>query len=180
MGGMTDTIAKSVPFGTPEAEPVLGPVGPLTARLKADLTAAMKARDEQAKSVLRMALAALQNAEVAGKVAKRLTEDEELAVITREVRQRKESAETYDAAGRAEMAAQEAAEAEFLSKYLPAPLTDDELAALVDQAVADAAAELGEAPTMKQMGAIVKAVNEQVKGRAEGSKVAALVRARLA
>lgn len=154
-------------------------MGVLKDRLRADLTAAMKARDEFAKSTIRMALGAIQYAEVAGDQAKELTQAEELAVLTKEQRSRAESAETYAAAGRPELAEKEAAEADFLGRYLPQPLSEDELVEIVTAAVAAAAAELGAQPTMKQMGGIVRAVNEQVAGRADGKTVANLVRARL-
>lgn len=154
-------------------------MGEIKDRLRADLTAAMKGRDEFAKSTIRMALAAIQYAEVAGYQARELSQTEELAVITREQRSRAESAETYAAADRPELAEKEAAEAKFLARYLPQPLTSAELTAIVDAQLAAAEAELGAKPTMKQMGAIVRAVNEQVTGRADGRTVADLVRARL-
>lgn len=154
-------------------------MGEIKNRLRTDLTAAMKARDEFAKSTIRMALGAIQYAEVAGEQARELTDAEELAVLTKEQRSRAESADTYAAAGRPELAEKEAAEAEFLARYLPQPLAEDELIAIVDAEVAAAEAELGAQPTMKQMGAIVRAVNEQVAGRADGKTVATLVRARL-
>jgi uncharacterized protein YqeY len=176
---MSESVAGAVPFGQGTSEVTLPAHGPLTMRIKADLTAATRARDDEAKSSLRMALAALQNAEVAGAQAKSLTEADEIAVLTREVRKREDAAQTYADAGRAESAAKESAEALFLSQYLPQPLTDDEVTALVDAEVARVSAELGEKPGMKSMGAIVKAVNAVVAGRADGGKIAALVRARL-
>ncbi len=154
-------------------------MGVIKDQLRADLTAAMKARDEFAKSTIRMALGAIQYAEVAGEQARALSESEEIAVLTKEQRSRTESAETYAAAGRPELASKEAAEAEFLTRYLPQQLSADELVAIVDEQVAQAEAELGAKPSMKQMGAIVRAVNEQVAGRADGKTVAGLVRQRL-
>jgi len=151
--------------------------GPLMARLKSDLMGAMKAGDELAKSSLRMAIAAMQNAEVAGESARALTEDEQVAVLRREVKTRRESAETYQGAGRPELADKETAEADFLSQYLPQALTDDQLAALVDEKVAALGAD--HALTMKDMGQLVRAVNEAAEGRADGARVAALVKARL-
>ncbi|MGJ3508058.1 GatB/YqeY domain-containing protein [Enemella sp. A6] len=151
----------------------------LKSRLRADMKEAMKAREAERLGVIRMALAAISTEEVAGSEAKELSEAEELRVITREVRKRKESAEAYTDGGRPELAEKELAEAEILNQYLPQPLTDDELQQLVDQAVAGYAAEHGEAPTMKQMGQLVKAVNEQAAGRAEGKTVAAKVKAAL-
>lgn len=154
-------------------------MGAIKDRLRADLTAAMKARDEFAKSTIRMALGAIQYAETSGDIARDLSEAEEIAVLTKEQRSRAESAETYAAAGRTELATKEAAEAEYLARYLPQPLTEDELVTIVDAQVAAVAAELGSQPTMKQMGAIVRSVNEQVAGRADGKTVATLVRQRL-
>ena len=179
---MSDQIAGAVPFDPSPgsaAEQAVGRHGPLTLRLKADLATAMRAGDDKAKSALRMAIAALQNAEVAGDKIRALAEDEEIAVLTREAKSRKESAETYAAAGRPELAAAEAFESDLLAKYLPQPLTPDELAAIVDDHVAALTADRSTPPTMKDMGALVRAVNQQVAGRADGAAVAALVKARL-
>lgn len=152
----------------------------LKAQLRADLTAAMKARDELTKSTLRMAISAVGEAEVAGAVAKELSDPEVMAVLTKEVRKRKDSAEAFDGAGRTELADRERAESEVLAKYLPEPLTDDELAALVSAAVAEVGETTGSVPTLKQMGQVVKAVQAKAAGRADGGKVAALVKATLA
>lgn len=145
-------------------------------RLKKDLAAAMRAKDEAAKSTIRMVLAAITVEEVAGASPRALSDAEELEVIRKELRKRRDSAETYASAGRPELAEKETAEAELISEYLPAPLTADELEALVDEAFA----ELGEEPTMKQMGLLIKAVTAKADGRAEGKEIAALVRKRLA
>lgn len=142
-------------------------------QLKKDLVVAMKAHDETAKTTIRMAMAAIMNAEVAGK-AHELSDAEELKIITREVHTREESAQTYADAGREELAAKERSEAEFLSKYLPRQLTAEELQKIVADVVAQASAE-GK-PTMKQMGQLVRAANDQVQGRAEGKAVADLVK----
>lgn len=155
-------------------------MGALKDRLKTDLVTAMKARDEAAKSNLRMAIAAIANEEVAGKEARQLDDSEEMAVITKEVAKRRDSAQAYAEGGRQELADKESSEAEFLSQYLPAPLTEAELDEIVAQAIAAAEQAAGEKPTMKQMGAIVKAVNARVAGRAQGAQVAAKVRAGLA
>jgi len=168
-------IAKAAPFGQSEAS--VGAAGPMMKRLKADLVTAMKAGDDLAKSSLRMAIAAMQNAEVAGESARALTEDEQIAVLRREVKTRRESAETYQGAGRQELADKETAEADFLSKYLPQALTDDQLAALVDEKAAVVAVD--HPLTMKDMGQVVRAVNEAAAGRADGARVAALVKAKL-
>jgi hypothetical protein len=151
----------------------------LKARLRADLTTAMKARDDLTKGVLRMALAAVGNEEVAGKQARELSDDEVLRVLNREVRKRKEAAEAFAGAGRAEQAAGELAEADVLNAYLPEQLDDAELAGIVDRAVASVTEQLGEAPGQRQMGQVMKLVTAEVAGRAEGGKVAALVRSKL-
>ena len=144
-------------------------------QLRNDLNTALKARDTLRTSVIRMALAAITNAEVAGKEARELTDDEELTVVAKEMRKRRDSAETYAEAGRQELADKETGEAEFIARYLPTPLTHDEIVALVEEAVAG----LGEPATMKHMGALVKAVSTKAEGRAEGKEIAALVRAKL-
>lgn len=154
-------------------------MGSMKTRLKADLVTAMKAKDELTKSTLRMALAAIAVEEVAGKVARDLSEAEELVVLTREVNKRKDSAEAYTAGNRPGLAEKELAEAEILRGYLPAPLTDVELDGLVAAEVAAVATALGAAPTMKQMGQVIKAVNARAQGRAEGAAIAAKVRAAL-
>jgi len=146
----------------------------LKERLRADMTAAMKAQETLTVSTLRMAVAAIQNEEVAGKAARQLTAIEEQAVVAREVRKRHESAEVYAGAGRVELADQESAEAAILAAYLPEPLTDQELDAIVAEEVAQVAD-----PSPKAMGQVIKAVNARVEGRAEGSAVAAKVRAAL-
>ncbi|WP_203567070.1 GatB/YqeY domain-containing protein [Aestuariimicrobium ganziense] len=149
-------------------------------RLKTDLVTAMKAKDEAAKSNLRMAIAAIATEEVAGSAARQLSEAEEIAIVTREVNKRKDAAEAYESGGRPELAGKELAEAEYLARYLPEPLTAEELQAIVDEEVALVTEALGEKPTMKQMGQVVKAVNARAAGRADGGTIAGLVRRALA
>jgi uncharacterized protein YqeY len=151
----------------------------LKARLQADLTAAMKNREKVKLSTLRMALAGISTEEVSGDTARELTDDEVQRVLTREVRKRKEAAEAFAGAGRAEQAKAELDEAEVLADYLPKQLDDDELATLVSAAVAEVTEQLGAAPGQKQMGQVMKAANARVAGRAEGGRVAAAVRALL-
>ena len=146
----------------------------LKAQLRSDLTSAMKARDELRSATIRMALTAITNEEVAGKVARELSDDEVLKVLGREVKKRKEAAEAFAGAGRAEQAAREVAEGEVLSAYLPAQLSDEELHALVDAAVAESGAE-----GPRAMGAVMKVLTPRVAGRADGSRVAAAVKAKL-
>lgn len=145
-----------------------------------DMVAAMRARDKTLTTTLRMGIAALKKEKVAGSVARELSPEEEVTVIQREVRARRDSAEAYTEGGRPELAQAELVEAEVLGKYLPAMLTDEELDALVAESLAAVEAENGEKPTMRQMGAVMKAVNAKASGRAEGSVVAAKVKAALA
>lgn len=146
--------------------------------LKNDLTAAMKSGNELAKSTLRMALSAITNAEVAGDEAVELSDDQIIKVLQSETKKRAESAEVYQQAGRDDAAAKERAEAEILSAYLPAAMSDDELAAVVADEVQKAAASGNSG--MKAMGSVVKAVRERVGSSADGSKIADLVKSALA
>ncbi|MCE7009326.1 GatB/YqeY domain-containing protein [Kibdelosporangium philippinense] len=148
-------------------------------KLKSDMVVALKAKDTARLGTLRMVLAAVSTEEVAGKEARELTDEEVQRVLTREAKKRKEAAEAFDSAGRADQAAAELAEAEVIAEYLPAQLSDDELADLVAQAVAEVAEQTGSAPSQKQMGLVMKAANGKVAGRAEGGRVAAAVKARL-
>jgi uncharacterized protein len=143
--------------------------------LRADLTAAMKARDETRTRTLRMALTSISNEEVAGNAARDLSDDEVLKIIGREAKRRREAAAAFADAGRDDQAGAERAEEQVLSAYLPAQLSDEELTALVAQAIAETGAS-GPAA----MGQVMKAVTPKVAGRAEGSRVAALVRSQLA
>lgn len=143
--------------------------------LRKDLVAAMRAKDEVTKATLRMAIAAIQNAEVAGDVARPLTEDEELSLLNKEVASRRDSAQVYAEGGRPELAERELAEVSVLQKYLPAQLTDTELDEIVAAAVAKVAEDLGAAPTKRDMGRIMKAATAEVAGRAPGGDVAAKV-----
>lgn len=146
-------------------------------RLRADLTTAMKARDELRSSTLRMVLTALTNAEVSGKEARELSDDEVVGVLASEAKKRREAATAFDDGGRPEMAAKERAEADVLADYLPAPLTEDEVRDLVAAAIAQVGAA-GEG--MKAMGRVMGVVTPRVKGRADGAFVAAEVRRQLA
>ena len=151
----------------------------LKEQLRADLTAAMKSRDELVKATLRMTLTAIGTAEVAGTQARELSDDEVLKVIAKEAKKRAESAEAFAGAGREELAAQERAEGEVLARYLPTQLSDDELAAIARTAVNETAAELGEQPGPRQMGQVMRRANAAAAGRADGGRVAAAVKALL-
>ena len=146
----------------------------LKERLRADLNTAMRARDQVRMRTLRMALTSITNEEVAGAAARDLTDDEIVKVLTREARKRREAAEAFSAAGRADQAAAERAEGEILADYLPAQLSDDELAALVDAAIAETGAS-----GLAGMGQVMKTVTPRIAGRADGARVAAEVRRRL-
>ncbi|MFD7237601.1 GatB/YqeY domain-containing protein [Streptomyces syringium] len=150
----------------------------LKSKLHDDLTTAIKARDELRSSTLRLTLSAIAYEETAGKSARELSDDEVQKVITREAKKRREAAEAFDKGGRADSAERERAEGEVLAEYLPQQLTDEELAAIVAAAVAEAQAGGAEGP--RAMGAVMKIVNPQVAGRAEGGRVAAQVKKLLA
>nr|WP_062340475.1 GatB/YqeY domain-containing protein [Herbidospora sakaeratensis] len=144
-------------------------------RLKADLTTSLKARDDIRLRTIRMALAAINVEEVAGKAVRELSDDEIVKVLTKEAKKRREAAEAFAGAGREEQAKAELEEQAVLEAYLPAQLSDAELAALVDEAIAETGAAGPQA-----MGQVMKVVNPKVAGRAEGGRVAAAVKARLA
>jgi len=148
----------------------------LKQRLRADLTAAMKARDPLRSSTLRMVLTAITNAEVSGKQARELDDSQVVDVLATEMKKRREAATAFEDAGRRELADKERAEAAVITEYLPAQLTPDEISAIVAQAIETmGAADQG----MKAMGKVMGVVQPQVKGRADGSVVAAEVRRRL-
>ncbi len=147
----------------------------MKARLETDLRAAMKARDELVTSTLRMALTAVKAAEVSGKAARELTDDEVLGVLTKEAKKRREAAVAFADAGRDALATKERAEEEVLSGYLPAQLSDEELAALVAGALS-----AGDFSGKQSMGPAMKAAQAAVAGKAEGGRVAAEVRRQLA
>lgn len=146
-------------------------------RIQGDLTTAMKARDEVSSSTLRMVLTAITNEEVSGKSARVLTDEDVVTVLGREAKKRKEAAEAYDAAQRPELAARERAELAVIDGYLPEQLSEDEVRAIVDAAVAQVAAT--GASGGAAMGQVMKIVQPQVKGKADGGQVAALVKSAL-
>jgi uncharacterized protein YqeY len=147
----------------------------LKEQVQHDLHTAMKAHDKVRSGTLRMALTAIATEEVAGDSARELTDDEVLKVLAKEAKKRKEAREAYVSAGRAELAATEAAELDVLESYLPAQLEDAELEQIVDRAITDTGAS-----GMQAMGQVMKAAQAAVAGRADGGRVAAIVRARLA
>jgi uncharacterized protein len=148
-------------------------------RLRADLTTAMKTQDRLRTATLRMLLAAIQTEEVSGKQAHHLTDAEVVKVLAKESKKRGESAEIYTQNGRGELAANEHAEARIIDDYLPTPLTEDEVADVVDTAIAQVAEETGERPGMRQMGQVMKAATAIAAGKADGARLSAAVKARL-
>ncbi|WP_019869935.1 GatB/YqeY domain-containing protein [Salinispora oceanensis] len=150
-------------------------MGTLKDRLTTDMRAALKARDEMTTSTLRMALAAVGAAEVAGQAKRELGDDEVLALLAKEAKKRREAAAAFAEAGRDEQAAKETAEGVVLERYLPSQLSDDELAEVVRTALT-----MGGFTGMGQMGPAMKAAQAAVSGQAAGGRVAAEVRRQLA
>ncbi|MFJ1579188.1 MULTISPECIES: GatB/YqeY domain-containing protein [unclassified Streptomyces] len=150
----------------------------LKSKLKEDLTEAIRARDELRSATLRLTLSAITKEEVSGTSARELSDDEVQKVIAKEAKKRREAAEAFAQGGRPEQAEREKAEGVLLDAYLPKQLTDEELATIVAQAVEEAKGAGAEGP--RAMGAVMKIVNPKVAGRAEGGRVAALVKRSLA
>jgi uncharacterized protein len=144
-------------------------------RLRADLTTAMKSRDEIRTRTLRMVLTSVTNEEVSGNTAHELSDDDVLRLLGREARRRREAADAFDSAGRSEQAQAERAEEQILAGYLPAQLSDEDLDAIITDVISETGAS-----GMGAMGQVMKAVTPRVAGRAEGGRVAAQVRRALA
>jgi uncharacterized protein YqeY len=143
--------------------------------LRSDLTDAIRSRDAVRAGTLRMVLTSVTTEEVAGTEARELSDDDVLKVIAKEAKKRREASTAYTGAGRPERAAKEDAELAIIETYLPAQLGDEEIEALVVEAVAETGAT-----GMPQMGLVMKAVQPRVAGRADGGRVAAVVRKVLA
>lgn len=150
----------------------------LKERIREDLTAAMRAKDETAKATLRSVITAITKAEVSGKQQTTLSDDQVIGVIRSELGKRKEAAEIYEKAGRDELAARERSEAQILSAYMPEEIGDEALAEIVAEEVANARSAGIEGP--RAMGAVIKAVRERVGATAEGSRISQVVKAALA
>jgi uncharacterized protein YqeY len=142
-------------------------------RLKADMVAAMKAKDKERLTVLRMLIAKLKDAAINKRDV--LSADEELRLIATYAKQREEGVAEAEKAGREDLAERERFELDLVREYLPQPLTDDELGALVDEVIAETGAS-----SMKEMGGVMKAVLARAAGRADGGKVSAIVKSKLA
>ena len=143
----------------------------LKAQIQHDLHDAMRARDKVRSGTLRMTLTSITNAEVAGDEARELSDDEVLKVVAKEAKKRKESSAAFTDANRPELAAKEEAELAVLEGYLPAQLDDTELRAIVERAVASTGAT-----SMAQMGLVMRTAQAEVAGRADGGRVAAVVK----
>jgi uncharacterized protein YqeY len=142
--------------------------------LKSDLTEAIRSSDKVVSGTIRMVLTAITNEEVSGKEARVLTDDEIITVLSREGKKRREAAEEFAKAGRADKAAEEKAEGEVIAKYLPAQLSEDDIKALIAAAVASTgAAGPGD------MGKVMGAIKPQIAGKADGALVSSLVKAAL-
>ncbi len=148
----------------------------LKERLRSDLTAAIRDRDKIRSGTIRMVLTAITEAEVAGSAAVELSDQQVLDVVIREAKKRREAEAAYADAGRAELAEKERAESDVLAGYLPQPLTQEEIAAIVADSIASTGtAELG----LKGMGKVMAQVTPQTRGKADGSAVAAEVKRQL-
>ena len=142
--------------------------------LQSDLTEAIRSRDELTSGTIRMVLTAITNEEVSGKTARTLSDAEIIAVLSREAKKRREAAEAFADAGRADRAAQEKSEGEVIARYLPEQLSEDEIKKLITDAIAQTGAS-GPAG----MGQVMKLISPQTAGKADGGMVSSLVKAAL-
>jgi len=147
----------------------------LKEKLQADLTDAIRSRNEVVSGTVRMLLAAITNEEVAGKAAKVLTDAEIITVLSREAKKRREAVEAYTQAKRDDLASKEKAEAAVIANYLPAQLTEDEIKKLIQAAITETGAS-GPAG----MGLVMKVLQPKIAGKADGGVVSGLVKAALA
>jgi uncharacterized protein len=145
----------------------------LIARIEGELTAAMRARDRERADTLRLTLAALRSAEK--ELQRPLAENEELQVLQRERKRRAEAADAFRSGGRDEQAAAEERELAVIEEFMPAPIDEDELERIVDDAIAETGAT-----SLRDLGRVMADVMPQVAGRADGSEVSRLVREKLA
>jgi len=143
-------------------------------QLKKDLTEAIRGRDEITSGTIRMVLTAITNGEVAGKEARVLSDEEVITVLSREAKKRREASEAFENAGRADKSALEKSEGEVIAKYLPAQLSEADIAAIIAEAIASTGAQ-----GPGDMGKIMGAVKPKIAGKADGGLVSALVKAAL-
>ena len=147
----------------------------LKEKLQADLTDAIRSRNEEVSGTVRMLLAAITNEEVAGKAAKVLTDAEIITVLSREVKKRREAVEAYTQAKRDDLAGKEKAEAAVIANYLPEQLSEDEIKKLIQAAIAET-----DAKGPAGMGLVMKVLQPKIAGKADGGVVSGLVKAALA
>ena len=142
-------------------------------RIKDDMKEAMRAKDKDRLGTIRLILAAVKQQEVDRRVT--LEEAEVLAILDKMLKQRRDSIEQFNAAGRAELAEKEQVEIEVIQAYLPQPLSEDEINSLIQQAIADTGAE-----SMRDMGKVMGKLKPELQGRADMGKVSGLIKAKLA
>ena len=142
--------------------------------LQKDLTEAIRGRNEITSGTIRMVLTAITNEEVAGKEARVLSDEEVITVLSREAKKRREAAEAFESAGRADKSALEKSEGEVIAKYLPAQLSEADIAAIIAEAIASTGAQ-----GPGDMGKVMGAVKPKIAGKADGGLVSALVKAAL-
>ena len=143
----------------------------LKEKLQADLTAAIRERDEVKSSTIRMILTSIRNEEVAGKEAKELSDAEVITVLSREAKKRREAAEAFEVAKANDRAAAERAEGAVIAGYLPQQLSETEIKELIASAIKETGAS---APN--QMGLVMKVLQPKIAGRADGAMVSSLVK----
>ena len=147
----------------------------LKEKLQADLTDAIRSRNEVVSGTVRMLLAAITNEEVAGKAAKVLTDAEIITVLSREAKKRREAVEAYTQAKRDDLAGKEKAEAAVIANYLPEQLSEGEIKKLIADAIAET-----DAKGPAGMGLVMKVLQPKIAGKADGGVVSGLVKAALA
>ena len=147
----------------------------LKEKLQADLTDAIRSRNEVVSGTVRMLLAAITNEEVAGKAAKVLTDAEIITVLSREAKKRREAVEAYTQAKRDDLAGKEKAEAAVIANYLPEQLSEDEIKKLIADAIAET-----DAKGPAGMGLVMKVLQPKIAGKADGGVVSGLVKVALA
>lgn len=153
-------------------------MGELRDQMQADLRMAMKAQDRVTVDTLRMAMTAVTTEETSGSGSSELDDDGVLAVLNRELKRRREAGDTFHAAGRDDLAEVERAQEDVLLRYLPEPMSPEEVATVIEEAILAAAAEGHAGP--RAIGPVMRLVQPQIKGRADGAVVSAHVKARLA
>ena len=147
----------------------------LKEKLQADVTDAIRARDDIKSGTVRMLLAAITNEEVAGKVSKVLTDVEIITVLSREAKKRREAVEAYTQAKRDDLTNKEKAEAAVIAQYLPTQLSEDEIKSLISEAITET-----NASGAAGMGLVMKVLQPKIAGKADGGLVSGLVKSALA